>query len=91
MGYLGRLSVTFGVTVLNLVFLIIWYRVAQPLMDMGAQGAAHYGPFSAVYDPMNVLVPASIGILQLGTLLWLIYGSAQSERTQRTQFRRARR
>jgi hypothetical protein len=43
------------------------------------------GPFSSVFSEIKLVVPIVIGGLQLGTILWVIAGPVQRERSRRVR------
>lgn len=90
MGFVLRVAVTFMVTVGNLAAALVYFRAGLPLIDIASQ-PQYQGPFSPVLDTAATIAPICLLMLELGVLLWLIYGSAQSERKQRVAVARGRR
>ena len=65
-------------TVANAVLALIYLWVGIPLIDMAV--VDHAGPWSAPVEWLYVIIPAVIGVLQLGLLIWLIVAPAQEQR-----------
>jgi hypothetical protein len=87
MGIVLRGAVVFAATVANLASAIVYYRAGLPIIEL-AQQDKWAGPMSSVLPMLETLVPVALLIIELGVLLWFVYGSAQTERTQRERLMR---
>jgi len=69
---------------------LIYAEAAKPLIDMGTGNGALSGRFSVLLVRIDNLVPAVLGALLLGVLVYLVLGSARRERSVDRRPRRRR-
>lgn len=90
MSFAKRAVVTFSVTLANVIGALIYFRVGLPMVELARQ-PRFQGPLTPALGPAEAVPPVVMLLLQLGVMLWLIYGGTQSERAQQrvvTQRRR---
>lgn len=73
--------VAFMMTVMVAVVGVVYYRAGRPLIEL-AKGQ-HSGPWTQAVVWLDMVVPAVLVLLLLGTYLWVIAGSVQEERKRR--------
>jgi hypothetical protein len=83
MSWVGRAVMLAFVTVLNFILAVIYIGVGLPMIDIAL--SMQQGPFSSVFSEIKLVVPIVIGGLQLGTILWVIAGPVQRERSRRVR------
>lgn len=76
-----RIAFVFVGTLANSVLALIYIYVGIPLIEMAT--VEYAGPFSGPVEYLYIIVPAVIGIIQLGLLLWLIAAPVQEQRSAR--------
>jgi hypothetical protein len=76
-----RMAVLFATTIAVAVAAVIYYRVGVAHLFPMATGASS-GPFSSVIGTLDVLVPITLAIIELGVAVWAISGGVQQERAR---------
>lgn len=59
---------------------LIYATAGQELIAMGTGSGAMTGPFSTQIKQVDNLIPPLLGALMLGSVVYLVYGSAREER-----------
>lgn len=84
MGYLGRSIILASVTMSNFVLGIIWLQAGVRMINIG-RDLMDGGPFSGVLDSLNLLIPLTIAVIQVGIVLWFLASPVQEERARRVR------
>lgn len=74
--YAFAIKMTFAMALAS----IIYFRVGLDLISYAKNDFS--GPFTGVAEFLEIVVPVSIGIILVGTWLWVIYGPVQRERAR---------
>lgn len=85
MAFVARLLIAGQVLIADAALAILWLYWGPEIT--GLMTGAHSGPWSPTAGWLSTVVPGVIGLIGLGTVVWLIYGAVQEER-KRTVMRR---
>ena len=81
MGTWRRMAVLTVVTIAIAAVGIIYYRVGVAhLFPLATQ--THAGPYSHVVDLLDWIVPVTLAIIELATILWAIGAGVKEERAR---------
>jgi hypothetical protein len=80
MGHLLRIAIAFGVTIANAVAAIVYYRAGKPIIDLAVND--YPGPATSAAQTLDTLVPLALLIIELGVLIYVVYGPVRRERAQ---------
>jgi len=80
MSFLGRLSYVSRGTIANAIQALLFFRIGQPLVDLGT--GQYAGPFSDMASMMASLWMLEIVVLQIALFAFWIYGGVREERSR---------
>lgn len=85
MGFLGRTVFVFASAISVTILGIIFARGAMPIINIGRDLGP--GPASQIFDWLEAIVPAIIGLLLLFLAVYYVFGGILWERSQRQRRR----
>lgn len=74
-----RIAFAVAATIANAILATIYIYAGIPLIERAT--VQHAGPFSGPVEFLYIIVPAVIGLLQLGIIIWLIVAPVQEQRS----------
>lgn len=69
-------------TIANTIQVLLFFRIGADIFALGEPGGEYAGPFSHVISWVATAWMVEIAIVQLGLLLYLVYGPVLQERAR---------
>jgi hypothetical protein len=82
MSHLKRMLYVTAGTIANAVQVLVFFRIGTDVFALGEPGGEYAGPFSHVITWVETAWMVEIAIVQLGLLLYLVYGPVLQERAR---------